>query len=201
MLDRQSAGLNKIARDIESSGIVPGDRWTFDDASTEVCNSIMTFIKHYCKASVNVNYVRTIDPAGKIVKMVGCANELRDVPTTYMKEQTVTNEATAFLDVRMFARNKLQAVYRLTPHEVDKAFSYHDREKDSGRRQQFLFIPVSCDKKKMIGLIEIIAPKGNIIAKTDKSMDNIRKLLTVYSSIFILLHKAEKAAIATPRRP
>lgn len=200
LLDTQSKGLNDIAKNIITSGIIPGDRWTFDDASTHVCVSIASFVKQYCGAPVNVYYVRTVDDAGTKIKMVGCANDLGDVPATYMVERQVTDDINAYFDVKMFAKKNLQAEFRLTMNDVDKAFSYNDREKDSGKREQFLFIPVSCDKQKMIGLIEILVPKGEKIAETDTGMHNLQKLLRIYSSIFVLLHKAEKAAIALPKK-
>ena len=198
LLDTQAKGLNKIANGIKASGIIPGDRWTFDDASSHVCISIASFIKEYSGSPVNVYYVRTMDEEGKTVKMVGCDDYLGDVPSTYMIKRPVTKDKDAYYDIKMFEKKNLKADYRLKVEDVDNVFSYHDREKESGKREQFLFIPVSCDKKKMIGLIEILVPKGEQIADSDAGMRNIQKLLRIYSAIFVLLYKAEKAAIALP---
>ena len=198
LFDAQAAGLNKIAKDIKTSGIIPGDRWTFDDASTHVCASIAHFIRDYSSTSVNVYYVKIMDDLGTKVKMVGCSNDLGDVPSTYMIDRPVIKNGDAYFDIKMFDRKKLHAEFRLNPNDVDNVFSYNDREKESGKKEQFLFIPVSCDKRKMIGLIEIIVPKGNKMAESELEMKNIQKLLKIYSSVFILLYKAEKAAIALP---
>ena len=200
LLDRHSEGLNRIAKNIQSNGIIPADRWTFDDASTYVCASIMSFLKDYSKVNgpINVYYVKSVDEKGSIVKMVGCANDLGNVPDSYMVEKNVSNSPNEYFDIKMFARRSLKAEFRLNVQDVDKAFYYNDREKESGKCEQFLFIPVSCDKKKMIGLIEVMVATGYKIADVEQDMRNIQKLLKVYSSIFVLLHKAEKAAIALP---
>ena len=202
LLDRHSEGLNKIAKNIQENGIIPGDRWTFDEASTYVCASIMSFLKDYSQTNgtINVYYVKATDDQGKTVKMVGCANDLGNVPAPYMVEKQVRNEPNEYFDIRMFAKGSLKAEYRLNVKDVDNAFYYEDRDKESGKCEQFLFIPVSCDKRKMIGLIEIMVATGYKIAEQESDMKNIQKLLKIYSSIFILLHKAEKAAISLPKQ-
>ena len=198
ILNEEAEGINKIARDIKNNGIIPSDRWTFDKATSKLCQSIKRFIQERTNVGVNVYYVRTVDDTGSRVKMVGYANEFGDVPSTMGVERVVSNDPHAYFDIKMFANNTLKAEFRLTKEEVDKVFEYNDREKDSGKREQFLFIPVTCDKKRIMGLIEILVPTGLKIAEKDEDMRNIRKLLQVYSSIFILLNKAEKAAIAIP---
>lgn len=198
LLDTQAEGINRIANSISASGIVPGDRWTFDDASNRVCASIASFVKEYSHTAVHVYYVRTVDKAGKTVKMVGCANDLGEVPETYLIERPVTHNKDAYFDIKMFAKKNLRAEFRLNSTDVDNVFNYADREKESGKIEQFLFIPISCDKQKMIGLLEIVVPKGEKLAENDADMKNIQKLLKIYSAVFILLQKAEKAAIALP---
>ena len=44
-------------------------------------------------------------------------------------------------------------------------------------------------------------PKGSRIADNEQEMKEIQKLLKIYAAIFVLLHKAEKAAIAIPNIP
>ena len=200
LLDRHSEGLNKIAKNIQENGIIPGDRWTFDDASTYVCSSVLSFLKDYSgkNSPVNVYYLKTLDEQGKEIMMVGCANDLGNVPDTYMVSKPVREGPNEYFDVKMFARRSLKAEFKLNAKDVDNAFYYADREKESGKCEQFLFIPVSCDKRKMIGLIEIMVGAGCKIAESETDMRNIQKLLKVYSSIFVLLHKAEKAAISLP---
>lgn len=200
LLDRQAEGINKIAKNIQDNGIIPADRWTFDDASTYVCASILSFIKDYTQVNgpVNVYYVKATNDQGTEIKMVGCANDLGNVPDPYMISKPVREGPNEYFDVKMFARKSLKAEYRLNKQDVDNAFYYADREKESGKCEQFLFIPVSCDKKKMIGMIEIMVASDYKIAEQESDMKNIQKLLKVYSSIFVLLHKAEKAAIALP---
>ena len=199
LLRDQAVELNKIAKNIQEKGIIPGDRWTFDDASNYICESIMFFLKQFCKTNdiVNVYYIKRNDD-GKKVKMVGCANDLGEAPSIFGKERSITSSKTAYYDIKMFERNKLKAIYKLSAQEVDKVFYYEDRERQSDKIEQFLFIPVTCDKEKTIGLIEIIVPKGSRIADNEQEMQEIQKLLKIYAAIFVLLHKAEKAAIAIP---
>ena len=197
-LDTQAEGLNSIAKDIEQTGIVAGNRWTFDDASSNICKSVADFIEEYSGSPVNVYYVKTVDDAGTKVKMVGFYDYMRESPDIYMKERVVLSDDPAYYDLKLFARKKLHAEYRLSSKAVDKVFNYHDREKESGKYEQFLFIPVSCKKNKMIGMIEIVATKGNQFAQNKQDMIQIQRLLQIHLSILVLLFKAERAAIALP---
>lgn len=202
LLFKQAKGLNHIAKDITTNGIVSENRWAFDNpAIDEVCESIARFIEDYTKTSINVYYVRTINDVGTRIKMVGCSNQFGDAPKINGVERDVVDAKDTYFDIQMFAMKKIHAEYRLTADEVDKVFYYDDREKESGRIEQFLFIPVSCDKQNMIGLIEILVAAGSRIAENEYEMQNIQKLLRIYSSIIVLLHKAEKAAIALPPSP
>ena len=200
LLNEQAAGLNKIAKNINEDGIIPSDRWTFDDATSYVCESIMYFLKSLCVIgdTVNVYYVKRLGNDKTKVKMVGGSNDLGETPSIFLEERRVTEDKTAYFDIKLFARNRKNAEFRLTSQEVDNVFFYNDREKEAGRIEQFLFIPVSCDKDKIIGLIEVIVPKGSKLAGNEQDMREIQKMLKIYAAIFVLLYKAEKAAIALP---
>lgn len=201
ILDEQASGINTIANNISNDGFLSAERWTFDKATNQLCESIASFIKNYSGTDVAVCYARIDEKKEGMIKIVGYANKLNEYPSTYLVEREITNNKDVYFDIKMFYKQNLEVEYRLDSTSVDKAFYYQNPEKNLGKYEQFLFIPVSCDRKKMIGLIEVVSPKGHIIAESDEEMKNIAKLLRIYSSLFILLYKAEKAAIAIPPNP
>ena len=103
LLKDQAIELNKIAKNIQEKGIIPGDRWTFDEATNYICESIMFFLKQFCKMNdvINVYYVKRTDDEKK-VKMVGCANDLGEAPSIFGKERSIINSKTAYYDIKMF---------------------------------------------------------------------------------------------------
>ena len=200
ILDDSAVGINEIARSIKTTGILQSDRWTLDKSAKSLCESMKRFVKQLCIKgdSVNVYYVRTMDDDGTKVKMIGRANDYGESPKTYRVERQVTEDETAYFDLRMFAKKENHAEFRLTAEEVDRVFYYKDRERESGKYEQFLFVPVVCDENKIIGMVEILLKRGNKLAETEDDMKRIQKLLQIYLSTFGLLTKAEKAAIAIP---
>lgn len=197
LLDKQSAGLNKIANDIKNKQTLSENRWTEDDAADSICYSIMSFLRNYCNAhgKIHVSYIKKIDEV-KII-LTGSSDRHAHVPLNNTP-RIILNSATSLRDEIMFAQNTIEFDFGLNSKNVDNAYKLEDRKKYVGKYEQYLFIPVSCDQKNVIGIIEILTYKGVIIAKKPEDMLNLKNLLESYSSIIVLLNKAEQAATALP---
>ena len=199
-LQDSSVGINKIARTIINSGEVQDDRWTFDNSSNVICEVIRKFIINQSVIGENiaVNYVKRHDEDENIIELVGCSNTIHEPPNSYRVPRNI-HEVDSKCDAKMFVKNSAHRIIKLTPDEVDKVLVYNDREHDSGRIEQIAFVPVMCEKKKMVGLLELVAYKGTIIASTDAEMDKIVLKARILYTTLLLLQKSEKAALAIPR--
>lgn len=201
-LQNASSGINSIASSVIKKGRAPENRWTFDDSSNKMCAIIyeLLIILSAKGSDIHVNYVKRNDSDVNYISLVGCCNYMDEPPINYREDRNI-NDSDAYFDARLFRTNRSHAIIKLTPHEVDTVFEYKDREKESGKREQIVFIPVLCNQKKMVGLVEIIADKGTVIAETEEEMKKIIKMIRVIHNAMLLLQKSEKAALAIPKIP
>ena len=200
-----SVGINKIARTIISKGEAQEDRWTFNDGSNVICEVIRKFVIKQCVVgdSVAINYVKRHDDNDQIIELVGCSNTIHEPPDLYRIKRNINGNGKyydVYYDAKMFKLNSSHRVIRLNTTEVDKILEYKDRDRDAGKKEQIAFIPVMCEKKKMVGLLEIIANKGTRIAETEEDMDKVVMKVRILYTTLLLLQKSEKAALAVPKK-
>lgn len=198
ILDDAAEKINVVANSIIREGVVPGDGWRFQNSAKALCREIRNICRKICIQGdgVNVYYVQAMNDNCTEVKMI--AKSDRQTPKIWNVPRKVTDEMGAYFDLKMFASKHNHIEYRLTPKDVDNVFEYEDRERESGKIEQFLFIPIVCGENKTIGMVEIILKKGSKIAETDAEMEEVHKYLQIYLSTFVMLSRVEKATYALP---
>lgn len=202
-MNEESEGINRIANDILERGIINKDSgWTFDKESEKICQEVFKFIRNISTtgrdSQLNVLYTRRKDNDEEVVITVGYANNRSERPEIYNVERKI-NEGTAYKDAALFRDNSPHPFYRLKADDVDKVLFYNNRESESGKFEQCIFIPVMCDKEKMIGVLEVFARKDTIIAETKEEINKIIVQLEIFVVLLLLLQKAYKAACAIPK--
>lgn len=198
ILDDTAERINAVANSIIREGVVPGDGWRFQNSAKALCREIRNICRKLCIQGdgVNVYYVQVMNDNCTEVKMI--AKTDRQTPKIWNVPRKVTDERSAYFDLKMFASKHNHIEYRLNSKDVDNVFEYKDRERESGKIEQFLFIPIVCGENKIIGMVEIILNKGSKIAETDAEMEEVHKYLQIYLSTFVMLSKVEKATYALP---
>lgn len=198
ILDDTAERINAVANSIIREGVVPGDGWRFQNSAKALCREIRNICRKLCIQGdgVNVYYVQVMNDNCTEVKMI--AKTDRQTPKIWNVPRKVTDERSAYFDLKMFASKHNHIEYRLNSKDVDNVFEYEDRERESGKIEQFLFIPIVCGENKIIGMVEIILNKGSKIAETDAEMEEVHKYLQIYLSTFVMLSKVEKATYALP---
>lgn len=191
--------INKIANDIIKKGTVSGERWTSDGGAQAICTLIFKMVRDLCVDGddIEIIYTKKLESNNEI-QTVAFINDEMECPRCFMKRRNI-NAPDAYYDAKMFLSGESKAVFKLSSQEVDKSMVYIDREKESGKYEQYLLIPIMCNKNKMVGLLEIFARKGTIIANNKEEMKKIRKLLKIMCSLLLLFQKTEKAFMATPK--
>ena len=196
-LNEEAEGINKIANSILNEGKISTDRWTFDKESVYLCQEVFKFLKSIIgkESKIHVLYVKKLTDCN--ICTVGYANNANESPGNFRITRDI-HDSNAYKDATLFRENSSHAFYRLKPDDVDKVLYYEDREKESGKYEQCLFIPVMCDRNKLVGMLEILSGKGTVIACDKDEMDKLIAKLEVFTALFLLLQKTDKAACAIP---
>ena len=122
------------------------------------------------------------------------ANQNRQAPSVYDKPRQFKDIdiKTAYHDVKLFSEGKSDIDIRMGVKEVDDVFL-----RGRGKYHLYIGIPVFCDDKKMIGLLEVIALDETMLGCTTKEEleEIVSKYLVPYANIFLLMHKMEKALL------
>lgn len=190
-------GINHIAKQIQKNGKLDEYRWTLDTRAKIICGLIKKYLSklNIQENDIVVNYTIKID-ANKI-KTIGCDKALNETLKIYQKERDI-NAPDAYFDAKMFRNGESEPVFRLCAAEVDKILVYENREKEAGKYEQCLFIPVMCDENKMVGNLEVLSRTDVIIAENEGEMKKLIVKLKIFTSLLLLLQKAEKAATSIP---
>ena len=192
-------GINRIAYQIKK-GRLDEYRWNLQSRANKLCELTKKFLSKQVvlnESDIVVNYTIKLDD-DHMIKTIGCDKALNEKLSIYNKPRDI-DDPKAYFDAKMFKCGKSKPVYKLTPEDVDKIFEYENREKESGKYEQCLLIPVMCDENKMVGNFEIVTKRGTKLVDSDREMKNLITLMKIFTSLLLLLQKIEKAATAKPK--
>lgn len=203
-----SNDVNSAIHDILEKGIYELKIWNFDKACMLTCShlyALITQLNNSCK-DFAVAYIRLEEdqkPETEI-RMSGFANQNMHTPSIFGKRRRIDNDDDRnYHDVDLFKSGKSDIEIIIGNDKINDVFSYSTKEsriRNKEKYTQYVGIPVICDDVKMIGLLEIVSINGAKLANTEKEiMELASKYFVPYSYIMLLLHKLEKALIATPQ--
>ena len=137
------------------------------------------------------------------VEMIAYANQNKHKPTIFKRKRKFKDVDlnNAYHDLCLFNKAKSDSDIRVGADEVDKIFAYNSKlaaNKNRGKYHLYVGIPVFCDNKKMVGLLEVVGlDTTNFNCVTKSEVEEVsNKFLVPYANIFLLLHKMEKALLA-----
>lgn len=201
-----ASDVNTCIHLVNEKHVIDPNIWNYEKACKLVCERIYDNI---CKLSgskkYGVAYIRLVEddlPEDKI-EMIAYANQNRHKPTIFKKKRQFKNVdlKNAYHDLCLFEKSKADSDIRVGVDEVNEIFAYDSKEeanKNRGKYHLYVGIPVFCDNRKMIGLLEVVGlddTKFKCITKEEvEEVSN--KFLVPYANIFLLLHKMEKALLA-----
>lgn len=202
---KQSASdINITIHNITKSGKIDLQIWSFDKASNWVCKEIYKLLcdLHGNSKEFAVGYIRLVEkePENQIY-MSAYANKNMQKPTIFGKYRNI-NDPHAYHDAELFQLNKSDIEIILENDKINEVFNYASNERQRKNRKkytQYIGIPIFCDDKKMIGLLEIVCLKGTVLADTESELEELAaKYFVPYSYLTLLLHKLEKSLLAVP---
>lgn len=198
-----------IHRAEETSQIDP-NIWNFKKSSRALCGQIYTSLCNMggSKACA-VAYVALDEDTQHqdTVRMIAYANRNMTAPSIYNRQRRFADacgQGDTYHDLKLFCKGSQRGPGRANidvrwgTEEVEEVFRYASQEeqiKHKGRYHAYVGIPVFCDDRKMVGLLEVVAMDDTKFGcLTKQELEEVAdKLLVPYGNIFLLLHKMEKA--------
>jgi len=199
-----ASDINKSIHFVNDTQTIDLNIWSFDKSCTELCEHIYNSICRLGNSKkYGVAYVKLVenDPKQDKVQMIAFSNQNKHKPAVFNKVRQFKDidPENAFHDLCLFRDAKADNDIRFTQDEVDTVFAQTAKgNKNKGKYHIYIGIPVFCDNRKMIGLLEIVGfDDTRLGCITREEVEEItNKYLVPYANVFLLLHKMEKALLA-----
>ena len=205
---RQSAiDVTSVIHTVKENGNVDLNIWNFDKACTWVCSQI--YILLGCLSGGNkdfgIAYIK-LEEENKPeieIRMNAFANQNMHKPSIYGRKRRIDNDNDRnYHDIDLFRLGKSDIDVIIGKDNINEAFSYENkgtRKKNKDKYNQYIAIPVICNDKKMVGLLEVVCLNNASLGNNEEEIKEVAsKFLVPYSYLILLLHKLEKALLAKP---
>lgn len=196
-----AAQINTIAHDIKTNGSVDLRLWSFNDVCQQICVMVYKMLQTLRRDKdfkvtfmVPVEYTENKDKITAI-KMVGFGNRSNTRPKNYAKKIQVDLEADKCnrFDAKLFCLYQADIVVFATEKEVSQNL------KKTKKYKQYLAIPVFCDDRKMVGLLQIATTKPHNLGRNENEIfDLANKIMKPLTNFLLLSYKVEKGLISVP---
>lgn len=199
-----ASDINKLIHNINETKTIDRTVWNFDRSCMAACEHIYNNICELGGSKkYEVAYVKLVenDFYQNKVQMIAYANQNMHKPSVYNKKRLFKGIETssAFHDLCLFHKAKSDNDIRFTKEEVNEVFQHSSKGNENIEKYQFYIgIPVFCDNRKMVGLLEVVGfDDTKLGCLTRQEMEEkANKYLVPYANMILLLHKMEKALFA-----
>lgn len=196
-----ASNINTCIHGVQKTKKIDLNIWSFNKASWLICEHIYNNI---CKLGnskkYGVAYVKLIEDGKKEdqVEMIAYANQNRHKPTVFGKRRCFKDIDlnSSYHDLCLFNKARSDNDIAMGVDEVNEIFVQN--KGNAGKRFLYIGIPVFCDNRKMIGLLEIVGLDNSMLSCISKEEleEATNKFLVPYASVFLLVHKMERALLA-----
>lgn len=215
--ETNAADINNCIHHVNDTHKIDPNIWDFKKASRALCAQIYFSICKLGKSrDYGVAYVALDEGADATdtVKMIAYANKNMHSPSVYGRPRhflEAGKNADAYHDLKLFYKGSegvdgaTNNDIRWGVEEVKEVFRYSSQEammRSQEKYHAYIGIPVFCDNRKMVGLLEVVAmDETKFGCLTKKELEEVAdKLLVPYANLFLLIHKMEKALFAGVNR-
>lgn len=193
-----AANLNNCIHDYQKNKSINKRSWSYKTTCYDLCKNIYVFI---CELSGNkdceIAYIRLNENQQGEISMYAYANQGQLAPNLLNKKRNYLDTSSIqYFDMKMFERNTNEIKVLYGSETINNKFyrTPEEREKHPKKYNQLIAIPVFCDDKKMVGLLEIACLEQCSLGNSESEIKDIaHRYLVPYANLFLLLHKTEKA--------
>lgn len=211
--ETNASDINRCIHRVNDTHKIDPNIWDFKKASRGLCKLIYDSIcklgksREYGVAYVALEEGTTTEDT---VRMIAYANKNMHSPSVYGRVRCFADvdwNDNAYHDLRLFFKGSrglgggTSNDIRWGVDEVQAVFRYSSQEamiRSQRKYHTYIGIPVFCDNRKMVGLLEVVGmDETKFGCLTKKELEEVAdKLLVPYANLFLLIHKMEKALFA-----
>lgn len=201
ILDITAKNINALSHKIKAEQIVTEELWSFRQTCTIICRESYNALKTmYGDHNFEVSYV-DIHRAPKELRLTLNSYENRDKekPSIYEKEILLPKKVKKVRMNQKYCFEKIiydganEPVCYPTEELIKENFFFKDSEaKENCKYKQYIAIPVFCESKKAIGLMQIVSLDANVMGDRDNLEYLARTLFKPLAYLSLLTHKTEK---------
>lgn len=196
-----SSEINDCIHNVQAKNKINLKIWSFNKECTKICNLVYETICGICNSeNYEVSYIRLIedDNYKNTVFMNAYANQNYSPPSICWKPRCFDeiNES-SYHDLELFKRESSNIDIILGCENIKNQFGYNSKIKRAySKYSQYIGIPIFCDDKKMIGLLQVVSLNNARIGLSKDEIHEIAsKYLIPYTHMLLLLHKTERALL------
>lgn len=199
-----ASDINKLIHNINETKTIDRTVWNFDRYCMAACNIIYNNICGLGESKkYEVAYVKLVESEYKQnkVQMIAYANQNMHKPSLYNRKRIFReiDVNSAFHDLCLFKKGKSDNDIRFTKEEVNEVFKHNTKGNNNIDKYHFFVgIPVFCDNRKMVGLLEVVGFDDDRLGclTREEMEEKVNKYLVPYANMLLLVHKMEKALFA-----
>ncbi len=212
-----SSGSNAVIHCITEKGVADLKLWDFQRQCFRLVEQIFNTIVEIRKVEhLEVFYDRLVEDGSKepSIKLIAYKTTEGQCPKIYEKERVIENPEEGvgvYHDIALFYNGKTDIEVLVNSDEIDREFWYRSaaaRAEHKDKFSQYIAIPVLCNDKKMVGLIQIVILKDKLDVNDNNSLgedksliiDEMKRFIKPYAFLALLFHKLEKALVAKPAK-
>lgn len=192
-----ASNLNNCIHDYAITNKINDRAWSYKNVCYDLCKHIYLFV---CELSGNKNcevaYVRLNEDVHGEISMYAYANHDQLSPKLLNKKRNFLDESQVqYFDMKLYENNdnEIKVLYGCEAINVKFYRTPEERENNKNKYNQFIAIPVFCDDKKMVGLLEIACLENCSLGNNESEIKDIaHRYFVPYANLFLLLHKIEK---------
>lgn len=193
-----SSYINECMHDYLSYGKINSKIWNYKTACYGLCATIYEFVIKLTKnEKVEVSYVKLNENTSDEIQLYAYRNQSNQSPTMLNKKRNFSNkDSVMYYDMKMFKWGCAENKVLYGSESINNHFfrTSEDREKNPQKYKEYVAIPVFCNNRKMVGLLQITCLEECSLAENEAALKEIaNKFFVPYANLFLLLHKMNKA--------
>ncbi|MBO5938172.1 MAG: hypothetical protein J6Q82_01560 [Clostridia bacterium] len=193
-----SSKINECLHQYLTDGKIDPKVWNYKKACYLLCATIYEFVIKLTKnEKVEISYVKLNENIPDEIQLYAYRNQNNQPPKLLNIPRDFSDKnAISYYDMELFQNHCSETDVLYGSDEINNRFfrTREERERNPKKYKEYVAIPVFCDNKKMVGLLQIACLEDCSLAEDKAILKEIaNKFFVPYANLFLLLHKMNKA--------
>lgn len=185
VLEAFAENINKLKHDLMNDGTSVEANWGYKQICMLICKCAYTTLeKIYNKSCFEVSYVslKKTDGPENIVRMIAYENENHEKPSVHQNVRRIPKKIPSkkikkyrqkqmFCFEKLFLEETTAALILLKEEDIRSNFYFRTEiQKANCKYKQYIGIPICCEAKNIIGILQVVSFEKDIIKGTEEDV-------------------------------